>query len=443
MVRGLHREADFSFMEHPPPMLSCLVVQSLSPGSDTLVADLEAVGIHVIGAVQRSNLVREALRLAPDVVVIQEGVVSDALFDSVALLQSTAPQPLVVFTNDPDVGKMARALQAGVHAYEVNGYGAHRLRAVLHMAQARFRHDQQLRAALADVSHRFEERKLVDRAKGILMRARQVSEDEAFRVLRAASMHSNLRVGQVSQQVINAASHAEAVNRAGQLRMLSQRVVVLYALRVARPGMAEAAALLAESDKRIDANLATLGKSLSRPTHGDLLDAVLVPWTGLKAALAIAGNAARLAEVDALAERMLLQADRLVSNLETGAMMASLHVINVSGRQRMLCQRVASQSLLATLLVGDAAAAARREAEAARTAFDEAMVYLNGLPLSTPEIAELLEAAGRSWLAMVRALAQVSGGAGQGALLEAAEALLALFEQLTERYERSMQMLMG
>ena len=443
MVRALQCEADFSSMERPPPMLSCLVVESLSPGSDTLAADLETVGIHVIGAVQRSNLVQEVVRLAPDLVVIHEAMIDDALFDSAALLLASAPRPLVVFTSDPDVVKMARALQAGVHAYEVNGYGVHRLRAVLQMAQARFAHDQQLRSALADVSHRFEERKLVDRAKGILMRSRQVSEDEAFRVLRAASMHSNLRVGQVSQQLIAAASQAETVNRAGQLRMLSQRVVALYALRVATPGLAEAGALLAESGKRIDANLAALGKSLSKPTHGDLLDAVTLPWTSLKAALATSGTAARLAAVDALAERMLLQADRLVAHLEASAMMASLHVINVSGRQRMLCQRIAKQSLLATLLVGDAAAAARREAAATRTAFDEAMLYLDGLPLSTPEIAELLQATGRSWKAMTRALGHVSSAAGQRELLDAAEALLALFEQLTDRYESSMQMLMG
>src|SRR6185369_6331900 len=108
-----------------------------------------------------------------------------------------------------------------------------RLRALVHLALARFAHERQLRDALADVTSRFEERKLVDRAKGILMRARQVSEDEAFKVLRMASMHSNQRVGQVSQQVIAAAGIAESVNRAGQLRMLSQRVVKLYALRVA------------------------------------------------------------------------------------------------------------------------------------------------------------------------------------------------------------------
>jgi hypothetical protein len=77
------------------------------------------------------------------------------------------------------------------------------------------------------VSSRFEERKLVDRAKGILMRARQVSEDEAFRVLRAASMHSN----SVSAGVAagdRGRRFAEAINRAGSLRMLSQRLVKLH-----------------------------------------------------------------------------------------------------------------------------------------------------------------------------------------------------------------------
>jgi len=422
-------------------MISCLVVQNDSPVAAALVADLESVGIHVIGAVQRGNLVQEAVRLAPDLVVIHEISVDAELFDSAALLLATAPRPVVVFTSDPDVDKMAHALEVGIHAYEVNGYDVHRLRAVVHLAQLRFAREQKLREALADVSHRFEERKLVDRAKGILMRARQVSEDEAFRVLRAASMHSNQRVGQVSQQLIAAAGHAEALNRAGQLRMLSQRLVKLYALRAA--GSIATDALLAESIQHVDANLALLSKSLSTPTYGDLIDAVLTPWARLKAALGAAPGVATLTEVDALAEHMLQHADRLVSNLESGALTGSLHVINVAGRQRMLSQRVAKQALLATLLSGDAATAARLEGDQARAAFEQAMSYLGSVPLSTREITESLDAAGRTWGAMTQALAQAPGAAGRQALLETSEALLALFEQLTERYERSMQILMG
>jgi len=424
-------------------MTSCLVVQSPSPGVASLAADLESVGIHVIGAVQRDNLVREAVRLEPDLVVIHETSISAELFDTAALLLATAPRPVVVFTSDPDVDKMARALEVGVHAYEVNGYGPQRLRAVLHLAQLRFAREQKLREALADVSHRFEERKLVDRAKGILMRARQVSEDEAFRVLRAASMHSNQRVGQVSQQVIAAAGHAEALNRAGQLRMLSQRLVKLYALRASLPAHDSVAALLVESTRHVDANLTLLNKSLSAATYGDLLEAVLSPWSQLKAALASGTGSPPLAQVDALAERMLLHADRLVSNLETTAMTGSLHVINVAGRQRMLSQRVAKQAMLGTLLAGAPAAAARLEGDKARAAFEEAMLYLGSVPLSTREITESREAAGRAWTDLTQALPQVRSAAGQQVLLDASEALLALFEQLTDRYERSMQILMG
>ena len=422
-------------------MISCLVVQNDSPVAAALVVDLESVGIHVIGAVQRGNLVQEAVRLAPDLVVIHEISVDAELFDSAALLLATAPRPVVVFTSDPDVDKMAHALEVGIHAYEVNGYDVHRLRAVVHLAQLRFAREQKLREALADVSHRFEERKLVDRAKGILMRARQVSEDEAFRVLRAASMHSNQRVGQVSQQLIAAAGHAEALNRAGQLRMLSQRLVKLYALRAA--GSIATDALLVESIQHVDANLALLSKSLSTPTYGDLIDAVLTPWARLKAALGAAPGVATLTEVDALAEHVLQHADRLVSNLESGALTGSLHVINVAGRQRMLSQRVAKQALLATLLSGDAATAARLEGDQARAAFEQAMSYLGSVPLSTREITESLDAAERTWVAMTQALAQAPGAAGRQALLETSEVLLALFEQLTERYERSMQILMG
>jgi len=423
-------------------MTSCLVLTSPAPGAPALASDLEGAGIHVIGAAQRSNLVQEAARLVPDVVIVHESRVDDALLAALSALQAAVPRPAVVFTLDDDADRMRRVLDAGVHAYVVNGYAPGRLRSLVHLAQARFAHEQKLRDQLADVSHRFEERKLVDRAKGILMRARQLSEDEAFRLLRSASMHSNQRVGQVSQQVIAAASFAEAINRAGQLRMLSQRLVKLYALQTAA-GQAIPGELLSESCSRVDANLSALGKSLSRPTYGDLLDAVSAPWTALKGMLNAPVSAVRLSEADALAERVLLQADRLVSSLEASGVATSLHVINVAGRQRMLSQRVAKQALLGVLLTGEAAAHSVAETEHAKKEFEDALDYLNAAPLTTREIRESLDEAGRTWQTMAKALAKVRSADSQRALGESSEALLALFEQLTERYERSMQMLMG
>ena len=217
-------------------MTSALVVEGTASGPVDLAADLRAAGIHVLGAVARDTLVREAARLAPDLVVCHEAAPDDALFDAFKLLAVGEPRPVIVFTQDPDAAKIERAIGSGIHAYVVNGYAPQRLRAVIQVAKARFAAEARLRDDFADLSRRFDERKLVDRAKGILMRAREVTEAEAFAVLRTASMHSNQRVGQVSRQVIAAAHYADAVNRAGKLRMLSQRLVKLYALRLLEPG---------------------------------------------------------------------------------------------------------------------------------------------------------------------------------------------------------------
>ena len=427
-------------------MTSALVVEGAARGSVDLAADLAAVGIRVCGTTTREHLVRDAAQATPDVVVCHEVWPDDALFAAFALLAETDPRPVAVFTDDPDVAHIDRATEAGVHAYVVNGYDAQRLRAVIHVAQARFAHESRLRGALAAVTRRFDERKLVDRAKGILMRARQVSEDEAFGVLRAASMHSNRRVGQVSQQVIAAAHYAAAVNRAGKVRMLSQRLVKVCALRLIDPGFAAHAEQFDDSVRQIDAHIEALGKSLSKPTFGDLLDAVVSAWSDvqrLSASLLVDG---RLGEIDAAAELLLQHAEQLTRQLEIAGLVTTLHVINVSGRQRMLSQRHAKQALLGLALTGDRAQLAQVELAKTAATFEAALGELRSMPLTTSEIRAELKEAERIWAGVTTAARQAQltrNAAGARALDRASEALVGLFEQLTDRYERSMQVLMG
>lgn len=424
-------------------MTSVLVVSPSTPGAPPVDTDLASVGIHVLGAVACSNLVREAVRQAPDAVVCWESSPDDELFRVLEALAEHAPRPVVLFTSDPDADRIERATAGPVHAYVVNGYAVARLRPLLHLAQARFRHERRQREALAEVTHRFEERKLVDRAKGILMRATQMSEDEAFKLLRTASMHGNLRVGQVSRQVIEAARHAEAVNRSGQLRMLSQRLVKLYALVAAGVEARDARMLMAQSVERIDDNLAALVRLLSKATFGDLLDVVQATWRGLRSELGQGAQRERLPALDGEAGRLLEQAEQMTTALESAGLGATLHVINVAGRQRMLSQRLAKHALLASLLQGEAGTLALAAAEQDVRAFKQAQAFLRQLPLSNSDIRADLDAADQDWQQMLAALHHPGEPHAHAQLAAASESLLDTCERLVRRYERSMQMLTG
>ena len=421
-------------------MTSALVNLNGPSGSYALVADLEAVGIQVLGCTDGCDkLVQEVLRQAPDLVICDDPLPGKELFKALQVIAETSPRPVIVFTSDGDADKIVRAMEAGVHAYVINGYAPQRLRSLIHLARARFNREQALRAELLDVSSRFEERKMVDRAKAILMRARQVSDDDAFQMLRTASMHSNQRLGQVSRHIIHSARFAEDVNRSGQLRMLSQRLVTLLLQQLAGVQPAQVKERLKASMLRIDGNLAALGKSLSPATFGDLLGQILHTWTRLKLALQAEPQLAETGPINDLAELLLQQAERLTGSLESAGSAPPLRVLNLAGRQRMLCQRFAKYALLAAL--GDKALLPQHEAAMAEAgaAFEDTLRYLNTIPLSSQDIRNALDAAAVCWAQMQ---AGVAAGQLEG-LASASEELLEIFEQLSAHYERSMQMLVG
>jgi AmiR/NasT family two-component response regulator len=412
---------------------SVLLIQSSDAQAPALAADFVAAGFAVHGPVACADMVRDALREDPDVVVSWQPRADAALIAALRTLQAQRPVPVIVFTQDTDAEWMGQALDAGVHAWVVQGYAPQRLRSLVQLAQARHERERRLREELADVTARFEERKLVDKAKGILMRSRQVSEEEAFQLLRTASMQGKQRVGQVSRQVIDAALVAGAMNRAGQQRMLSQRLVKLYALACSGTEAASAALLMRQSVARVDENLANLDKALSAATYGDLLAAARTGWEPLKQTLSAAPRAEQLEQLDTLAEAMLHQADALVAALEGSGLAATVGVINVSGRQRMLSQRYAKCALL-----GKA-----DNLRAAASAFEEGMAALAEAPLTSSQIRQGLGDARDAWVRLQGGVRQADKPAGRLAIASASEDLLALFDQLTDAYEHSLQVLLG
>jgi AmiR/NasT family two-component response regulator len=438
-----------SSCDSPTFMTTALLCSTRFMSAPTLGADLLAAGIAVIATVDDgSKLVQGVVRHAPDVVICDLPQPSSAWFQTLQTMEHTMPCPLVVFTQDTDASHIAQAAECGVHVYVVNGYGANRLRPLIHLALARFKVAQAQRQAFEDVSTRFEERKAVDRAKGILMRTQSLSDDDAFRILRSAAMRSNQRMGQLSQHIIQSAQMAEGVNRAGQLRMLSQRLVKLHLLQMTGVQTAHHTTLLQESVQWVDTNFALLFKSLSQPTYGDLLEQVAQTWQRLKSALEKGGVAA----VDQEAEALLLGAERLTTSLEGSGAAAPLRVLNLAGRQRMLSQRFCKCALL--VIAGQSeqtgqgvpVAQAQTSMQAAQQEFEAALTYLNGLPLSTPAIYDTLGAAGVAWLQVVAAAKEaqrLDAIEALETLANGSETLLRLFDQLSAHYERSMQLLVG
>ncbi len=431
-------------------MTSVLVFLSDASASQVQTSDWVTAGFEVLGPVtDRSKLVQAVVRHAPDVVVVDVAVPDEAFFKTVALLAEVAPLPVLVFTPDARSENIERAVGGGIHAYVVGGYAPQRLRALVQLAQARFQHESALHEQLREVSTRFEERKVVDRAKGILMRARQLSDDEAYELLRTASMHTNRRLGQVSQQIIQSARDAECLNRAGQLRMLSQRLVKhrLLQLAVAQPKRQQP--LLEASVQRVTDNLEFLSKHLSQVDTADLLAAVRQTWTALLPLLRGAPQGDRVVELDALAEQLLRDAERLVISLEQTGAVATLHVLNMAGRQRMLSQRFAKHALFEVLGAQPPAPEQVQAMLEVRAEFEAGLRYLGGLPLSSGPIRDGLAAAGQAWEQMLAAVSGAARVAGRDRLARlellasASESLLEEFEQLSAQYEHSMQMLMG
>lgn len=404
---------------------------------EALTRDMRDVGIHVLGADDGSNLVRECIRLAPEALVWWEDWLTVRSLDHLRLLAQTHPLPTLVYTLEDDVRRLEAAVEAGVQGYVVNGYASARLRSDLAAACARFRREHALLRALEELSHKHEERKLIDRAKGVLMRATQMSEEEAFRWLRTASMRQHRRVGQVSRVLVEAAARAHAINRAGLLRMLSQRYVLVSAAGCAGTSAVAQGALQTVTDT-VAQVLSELQRSEVVHPYRDLVGAAAEQWARV---VAVQAQGADLwPQLDEAAERLLEAAERLTGCLEAAWPEGRLNVVNLCARQRMLAQRYGKQMALAALGQADAVASAAAAAPT-RAQFEAALDALRQTPLTSERVRELLAQAARTWRVLLAAC-HGSPPAWDG-LMGAADELVSVFDALTQQYEQEVHRLIG
>lgn len=159
---------------------------------------------NLVAAIPADTFLAERLaQLQPDLIIVDsESEARDAL-EHVVLATREAPRPIVMFTNDEDTTHVKDAVAAGVCAYIVAGLAPQRIRPILDVAMARFAHEQALRAELADARTELQDRKTIDRAKGLLMQRQGLSEQAAYEKLRKTAMDKGLKLGEVARRLLD------------------------------------------------------------------------------------------------------------------------------------------------------------------------------------------------------------------------------------------------
>jgi response regulator NasT len=183
--------------------LNVLVVDESRQRAGDMCRALALAG-HRVAAVLASSvhLSDEVAALKPDVILIETDTPSRDTLEHLAIMDRDMPRPVVLFSQDDDDDVIRQAVRAGVSAYVVDGLDPARLRSVIQVAQAHFEEFQLVKKELEATSRKLSERKIVDRAKGILMQARGLSEVDAYSALRRLSMERSRTLAAVSRDVI-------------------------------------------------------------------------------------------------------------------------------------------------------------------------------------------------------------------------------------------------
>lgn len=166
----------------------------------------EAGHTRVTIAHEVQGIARTIETLAPDVIIIDIENPNRDMMEHLFQLTRSVSRPIAMFVDRSDTAAIEAAVDAGVSAYIVDGLRKERVKPILDMAVSRFNAFSRLQRELAEARNALEERKVIERAKGILMRMRGLSEEEAFALMRQTAMNEKKRLAEIAQSVVTAAA---------------------------------------------------------------------------------------------------------------------------------------------------------------------------------------------------------------------------------------------
>ncbi len=186
--------------------LTILVIDENAIRASIIEEGLREAGHARVTVVHEVNgIARTIETLMPDVIIIDIENPNRDMMEHLFQLTRTVSRPIAMFVDRSDTASIEAAVDAGVSAYIVDGLKKERVKPILDMAVSRFNAFNRLRRELADARSALEERKLIERAKGILMKMRGLSEEEAFALLRQTAMNEKKKMSEIAQSVVTAA----------------------------------------------------------------------------------------------------------------------------------------------------------------------------------------------------------------------------------------------
>lgn len=187
------------------PKLTIVVVEEERDRALGIVDALKVSGDHdVVVIANASGLARRIAAHEPDIVLIDIDNPTRDMLEELTLASGPLERPVAMFVSG-EAGSLAQqAVEAGVSAYVVDGLAPARIKPVIDTAIARFGMLRQMRTELAETRRALEERKVIDRAKGLLMKAKSLDEDAAYALLRKTAMDQGRRVADVAEALVTA-----------------------------------------------------------------------------------------------------------------------------------------------------------------------------------------------------------------------------------------------
>ncbi|MES0212107.1 ANTAR domain-containing response regulator [Mesorhizobium sp. M0028] len=152
-----------------------------------------------------AGIARRIAEIEPDVIVIDLENPNRDMLENMFQLSRVVKRPIAMFVDRSDQASIEAAVEAGVSAYVVDGLRQERVKPILDMAISRFNAFSRMARELEEARSELESRKVIDRAKGILMKSRGLSEDAAYTLLRKTAMNQNRKIGEIAQSLVTAA----------------------------------------------------------------------------------------------------------------------------------------------------------------------------------------------------------------------------------------------